>query len=190
MGKLLKNLKLKRQVGRIKRKREQENQEILEPKQYNSDDLSEVKLVMVKQKIVHHFMRNKKKFIMDILNTVITIIVGIILLGGVGVIIAFIPDIMLVFIISDIWQKNPKDKLTGWKIEIHLFLHSIVFLCILIISLFIVLLISVEGFLVVWRIIVILGVHIVIDQITHSEQYGGHFRGYSRVNYGKSIKEE
>ena len=189
MGKLLKNLKLKRKVDNIKRKREQENQEVLEPKQY-SDDLSEVKLIAVKQKIVHHFMRNKKKFIMDILNTVITIIVGIILLGGLGVVIAFIPDIMLIFIISDIWQKNPKDKLTGWRIEIHLFLHSIVFLCILIVCLFIVLLISVEGFLVIWRIIVILGIHVITDQITHSEQYGGHFRGYSRINYTKPVRDE
>ena len=189
MGKFFKNLRLKRKVGNIKRKRERENQEALEPKQYNNN-LSEIKLIAVKQKIVHHFIRNKKKFIMDILNTVITIIVGIILLGGLGVIIAFIPDIMLVFIISDIWQKNPKDKLTGLKLEIHLFLHSIVFLCVLIICLFIALLISVEGFLVVWRIIVILGVHIIIDQVTHSEEYGGHFRGYSRVNYNKPISEE
>ncbi|KKM91615.1 hypothetical protein LCGC14_1226870 [marine sediment metagenome] len=168
-----KRWKIKRKI--IQRK-ERERLEILEPK---SEKL--------RSKIVHHFKRNKKKFMMDILNTVITLIFSIILLGTWGILVAFIPDIMLVFIISDIWQKNPKDKLIGWKLELHLFLHSIVFIGVLFVSLVIVMLMSKEVFNIAWRVTLALGIHIIIDQVTHSEEYGGHFRGYSKSNYKKSV---
>ena len=178
--------KIKRRV-RQKKREEQENQEIIEPEYV---DVSEVKLDIVKHKIVHHFRRNKDKLMMDILNTMITLIVGGALLGIFGIFIALIPDIMLVFIISDLWQKDPEDKLIGWKLEVHLLLHSIWLIVILFISLFIIMVTFAAAFWIVFKIIIILVVHVIIDQLTHDPKRGGHFRGYSRINYKKPVDTE
>jgi len=126
---------------------------------------------------------NKKKLQMDVLNTIITVIAGFILFGLWGILLAFIPDIMLIFVISDIWQDNPRDKLIGWKLSIHLYLHSIIFLVMCIIILILTLFMSLGAFLIAIKIIPIFMIHIIIDYLTHSSDYGGHFRGYKKKDY-------
>jgi len=127
----------------------------------------------------------KKKLFLDVLNTIITMLVGIALLGVWGIVIAFIPDIMLIFIISDLWQKDPKDKLIGIKLNIHLMLHSISFIIILFLIVIFTIFISTNVFWIALKISVILVVHVIIDQIIRSKKYGVHFGGYSRSDYGK-----
>lgn len=186
---LKKRWKIKRRIAKRNKQKKYENQENQEISKPGYVDVSDVKLDIVKHKIVHHFRRNKDKLVMDILNTVITLIIGIILLGAWGIFIALIPDMMLVFIISDLWQKDPKDKLTGWKLKIHLMLHGVIFAAILVISLIVIMLMFIEIFDIAWRIVVILVVHVIIDQLTHDPKYGGHFRGYNRINYKKPVEK-
>ncbi len=127
-------------------------------------------------------MNNRRiKIMLDIINTILTVVISFIIFGFIGVIISFLPDIMLIYIVSDLWQKNTQDKLLGFKGKLHLYLHSyrflatITFIILLFVIVFINELIIVD---IILRILLIIYVHIFLDHATHSKKYNRFFEGY------------
>jgi len=144
---------------------------------------------MTKKQTRKEKQKRQEKLAIDIVNTALTAISGLIILGILGLFISFLPDIMLAFTISDLWQDDPKDKLVGWKLHIHLFLHSYF---IIYIPLFIGLMVYGLGYANIEFLLVsfIFLVHINLDYFTHRKSHSKFFDGYYPLYPIKIIKIE
>lgn len=144
---------------------------------------------MTKKQTRKEKQKRQEKLAIDIVNTALTAISGLIILGILGLFISFLPDIMLVFTISDLWQEGPKDKLVGWKLHIHLFLHSYF---IIYIPLFIGLMVYGLGYANIEFLLIsfIFLVHINLDYFTHRKSHSKFFDGYYPLYPIKIIKIE
>jgi hypothetical protein len=129
---------------------------------------------------------NKLKLLSNIYNTGFTILFSYLVFGLYGIIISFVPDIMMIFIISDLWQKNPKDKLTGIKLHIHLFLHSYTFVIIIFVMAIVMNQLSLDSLYII--VCVIFFIHITFDYMTHSKVYNEYFICYYPLYPYRRIK--
>ena len=118
------------------------------------------------------------RIIREILNTVITILFSYLLFGFIGILISFMPDIMLIFLISDIINGKNKNRLTNKKLQLHLFLHSITFIIIMFVVFIIVFIFNIWLYLIILRICIIFTIHIVLDYMTHRKSDNKYFIGY------------
>ncbi len=67
----------------------------------------------------------KEHFFLNIINTLMTLIIGYLIYGFVGLFISMIPDIFLIVLIPDFRYGKNKDRLVGFWLFGHYLTHSI-----------------------------------------------------------------
>lgn len=129
------------------------------------------------------------KINLGILNTILTIIFAFLLMGFIGILISFIPDIMLIFLLKDLYRGKDKDRLTGIKLKIHLLLHSITLLIIYsFVGIIMIVLLNLNILEYYIKIILIFIIHIGLDYLTHGLDDNKFFIGFYPFYPSKRIK--
>ena len=129
------------------------------------------------------------KINLGILNTILTIIFAFLLMGFIGILISFMPDIILIFLLKDLYKGRDKDRLTGRKLKVHLFLHSITFIIIYSLCLFIAIVLLNLNILDYYiKILLIFIIHIGLDYLTHGLDGNKFYTGFYPFYPNKRFK--